>query len=160
MAGSMKETASPALPNQAAAGSPSNALAGLQVLVVDDEPDTLDLLTAILAQHGAAVITAADAKAALNSLEQRRPDVLISDIGMPDEDGYELIGKLRARAPRAGGDIPAIALTAYTRDEDRARALAAGFQMHIAKPIEPDELVKSIATLTGQATNMPKGDQV
>ena len=132
----------------------------LRFFVIENHQDTLDAIKMFLEAQGHSVETASDMKSGLKIAPRTKFDVLISDIGMPDGDGYELIGKLRARAPRAGGDIPAIALTAYTRDEDRARALAAGFQIYMPKPIEPDELVKSIATLTGQATNVPKGDRV
>jgi PAS domain S-box-containing protein len=152
-------TALPRL-QQTTAALPTNALAGLQVLVVDDERDTLDLLTAILSQQGAEVTTADSASAALHLLEQRRPDVLVSDIGMPVQNGYDLIGKLRARAPQEGGDIPAIALTAYARAEDQELALAAGFQMHVSKPVEPDVLVKSIAALTKQSLNRREDNSV
>ena len=144
----VKETGPTLLPEKAAAATASyETLDGVQVLVVDDETDTLDLLNTILSQHGAAVTAVDSAAAALESLEQRKPDVLVSDIGMPQENGYELISKIRARSPQAGGNLPAIALTAYARAEDRQRALAAGFHLHVPKPIEPEELVKSIALL-------------
>jgi CheY-like chemotaxis protein len=125
-------------------------LDGLQVMVVDDEEETRDLLTAMLTRRGAEVTACASAAQALTEIERRRPLVLVSDIGMPNEDGYALIGKLRALGPERGGDIPAVALTAYARSEDRMRALASGFQMHVPKPIEAGELIVVIASLAGR----------
>ena len=93
-------------------------------------------------------MTADSAQAALETLEHRRPDVLVSDIAMPDQDGYELIARLRSRGADRRGNIPAIALTAYARTEDRTRALAAGFQMHVSKPVDPAELINVLASLT------------
>jgi PAS domain S-box-containing protein len=122
----------------------------LQVLVVDDEADARELLMAVLEQCGAEAIAVASAAEALEALQRWRPDVLVSDIGMPQEDGYVLIGKVRALVPEQGGRIPAIALTAYARAEDRTRALAAGFQTHVPKPVEPAELAFVIASLAGR----------
>jgi len=107
----------------------------------------------VLAQHGASVTTAGSAAEALAALDRARMDVLVSDIGMPDEDGYALIRKVRARGGRNGPRIPAIALTAYARVEDRARALLAGFQLHVTKPVEPTELVTAVASLAGRTGN-------
>jgi len=126
-------------------------LHGLRVLVVEDDPDTLDMLRHILDNSGAAVATAASAGEALDVMERWTPDALISDIAMPGQDGCELICKVRSRGPERGGNIPAVALTAYARAEDRVRALAAGFQLHVAKPVEPEELVAVVASLTGRA---------
>jgi CheY-like chemotaxis protein len=123
-------------------------LQGLTVLVVDDNPDARDLLEFILASHGAQVRTAASAAEALEALSQSLPDVLISDIGMPEEDGYSLIRKVRAREASRGGRVPALALTAYGRAEDRQRALAAGFHTHLAKPAQPEELARVVAGLS------------
>lgn len=125
-------------------------LDGLRVMIVDDEVETRDLLTDMLTLRGAEVKACASAAEALEGVEQWRPSVLVSDIGMPDEDGYALIGKLRALGPERGGDIPAVALTAYARSEDRMRALASGFQMHVPKPIEAGELIVVIASLAGR----------
>lgn len=122
-------------------------LEGLKVLVVDDEADTRELLRVGLGQCGAEVMTAGSAQEALAAIEESRPDLLISDIGMPGEDGYELIRKVRALSAVRGGKIPAIALTAYARTEDRLRALRAGYQMHISKPVELAELVAVMASL-------------
>jgi PAS domain S-box-containing protein len=123
-------------------------LEGLKVLVVDDEFDTRELLGVALRRCGAEVSTAGSAREALAAIEESRPDLLISDIGMPGEDGYELIGKVRALTNGRGGEIPAIALTAYARTEDRLRALRAGYQMHLSKPVELAELVVVMASLT------------
>ncbi len=125
----------------------TRALAGLCVLVVDDEPDAREILEEILDLAGATVKTAADAAEALRILSDFVPDVLVSDLAMPDEDGLSLIRKIRNRAPDRIATIPAIALTAYTRPEDRVRALNAGFQMHVPKPVDPTELVVTIASL-------------
>jgi signal transduction histidine kinase/ActR/RegA family two-component response regulator len=130
------------------------SLKGLRILVVDDEPDTRRLLRTMLEQCGSEVTTAGSASEALAAFAESRPDVLISDIGMPGEDGYELIGKLRAtETGRLAERVPAIALTAYARVEDRVRALNAGFQVHVTKPIEPVELLAVIASLTGRTGN-------
>ncbi|MBH8574271.1 DUF4118 domain-containing protein [Nostocaceae cyanobacterium CENA369] len=123
-------------------------LNGLRVLVVDDEPDALQLLTTILGQYGAQVMAVASALEALIALQQFHPDILVSDIGMPQEDGYTLIRKLRALSQEEGGRIPAIALTAYAKAEDRTQALLAGYQLHVPKPVDPTELVTIVANLT------------
>jgi len=128
--------------------APSTVLRGVRVLVVDDDRDTLDTLWMVLKECGAEVQTADGAAAALEVLDRWRPDALVSDIGMPDEDGYSLIAKVRALSREQGGQTPALALTAYARTEDRVRALSAGFQMHMAKPVEPAELVAVVSTLT------------
>jgi CheY-like chemotaxis protein/anti-sigma regulatory factor (Ser/Thr protein kinase) len=124
-------------------------LKGLRVLLVEDDPDTLDMLQFILDQSGAEVISVRSASEALQVLESSHPDALVSDLAMPGQDGYELIGQVRSREPQQGGTIPAIALSAYTRIEDRTRALAAGFQMHVPKPVNPEELVDVVANLMG-----------
>ena len=129
----------------------STAIPGVRVLVVDDEPDTLDSVQTILGKSGAEVRTAASAEAALATLDAWVPDVVISDIGMPGQDGYEFIGHVRERPATQGGLVPAIALTAYARIEDRLKVLAAGFQMHVPKPVEPAELVAVVASLAGWA---------
>ena len=125
-------------------------LDGLQVLVVDDEKDTRQMIGAVLERSGAEVRTSASTREALEVLGKWRPDVLISDIGMPGEDGYALIHQVRALPESLGGEIPAVALTAYARDEDRRRVLAAGYQMHLAKPISPVELLAMVAELSGR----------
>ncbi|HEY0406842.1 MAG TPA: PAS domain S-box protein [Pyrinomonadaceae bacterium] len=126
-------------------------LDGLKVLVVDDEADTRELLSVVLGRCGAEVTTAGSVVEALDLIERLRPDVLVSDIGMPGEDGYELIRKVRALAPEKGGRVPAVALTAYARTEDRLRVLRSGYQMHIPKPVELTELVAIVANLSERA---------
>jgi CheY-like chemotaxis protein len=124
-------------------------LDGVRVLVVDDERDARELLTAILTQSGASVTAAAGASEALKQLPLAQPDLLVSDIEMADEDGYSLIRRVRALEEKSRGPrIPAIALTAHARSSDRLRALSEGFQMHMPKPVEPAELVLAIANLT------------
>ena len=130
-------------------GLPS--LAGLKVLVVDDEADTRELICEVLKECGSDVITSGSAAEALVALEKHKPDVLISDLGMPDEDGYSLITKIRALPSEHGGQIPAAALTAYARAEDRMRVLRSGFQFHLPKPVDAAELVTVIASLAGRA---------
>src|ERR1041384_323123 len=126
-------------------------LNGLRVMIVDDELDARDVITAMLEHCGAEVIAACSTAEAVDVLagaaNGSRPDVLVSDIGMPGEDGIDLITKVRALGPDRGGNIPAIALTAYARAEDRARVLAAGYQRHIAKPVEPSTLATVVAVL-------------
>ncbi len=128
-------------------------LAGLKVLVVDDEADTCELLRSLLSKCGAEVTAARSAKEAFRLFQLVHPDMLISDIGMPYEDGYELMRKVRALPEVKGGKVPAVALTAYARPEDRMRALRAGYQMHVTKPIELDELVSIVASLANRLHN-------
>lgn len=127
-------------------------LGGLRILVVDDEADARDLLTTLLSGYGAIVVTAASAADAFGSFtaatDGDRFDIVVSDIGLPDEDGYSLIRRIRALEPEDGGTVPAVALTAYGRTVDRVKALSAGFQMHVPKPVEPIELAMVIDTLT------------
>ncbi len=137
----------------ASRGLPFNCppeLDGLRLLVVDDEEDTRTLLKMVLEKCGASVTTAASAHEAFALLRESRPDVLISDLGMPEEDGYALIKKVRALAEEDGGQTPSAALTAYARIEDRMKVLRSGFQIHIPKPVEPAELVAVVANLAGR----------
>jgi PAS domain S-box-containing protein len=122
-------------------------IAGLQILVVDDELDARNLVKRILEDCNASVTTAASAAEATELVRRSRFDVLVSDIGMPGEDGHSLLRKLRSLGPEQGGDIPAIALSAYARAEDRVRAVRAGFQVHLAKPVEPAELIAMVASV-------------
>jgi CheY-like chemotaxis protein len=133
------------------------SLRGVRVLVVDDEPDARELLRRVLEHREASVVVAGDGLEAINLLRQQRPDVIVSDIGMPDLDGYEMIRLVRSLSPDDGGTTPAIALTAFARSEDRRRAMLAGFQVHIAKPVEPPELVATVASLSGRTGG--RGDQ-
>ncbi len=123
------------------------SLDGLRVMVVDDEADVRDLVATILRQSGASVVVARSVREALEAFETAAPDILVSDIEMPGEDGYSLMRKLRSGAIAAGHSIPAIALSAYAGPGDRMRALEAGFQLHVAKPVEPSELVAVLANL-------------
>jgi PAS domain S-box-containing protein len=125
-----------------------SSLAGLRILIVDDDTDTRDFLCYLLKEYGATVTVAASAGAALAVLAQSQHDLLISDVGMPEIDGYGLIHQIRAMSPERGGNIPAIALTAYAGNSDRSRVLAAGFQIHIAKPLDADQLLMAIADLS------------
>ena len=125
-------------------------LKDLRILVVEDDPDTRELLHMILERCGGKVRTAASSDAALAEIAQEIPDLLISDIGMAGENGYELIKKIRSLEPERGGRVPAVALTAYAAAADRRRALLAGFQTHLPKPVEPDELLAVIASLSSQ----------
>lgn len=130
--------------------APKLSLDGLLILAVDDEEDTRQLLVQSLTFYGATVITAKSAGEGLMEIIDKTPDVLVSDIGMPDEDGYSLIRKVRALSDEQQKNVKAVALTAFTRAQDRMRALSAGFQNHVAKPVEPDELATVIASLTGR----------
>jgi CheY-like chemotaxis protein len=125
-------------------------LEGLRLVIVDDQTDTLEMLKTSLAALGATVIAAATAREALKMVIDTLPHVLVSDLGLPEVDGYELILKVRELAPGLGGLTPAIALTAYARAEDRKQALEAGFQVHMTKPVEPAELAVVIAGLAGR----------
>ncbi len=125
-------------------------LSAVHVFVVEDEEDTRDLLVTALEQCGADVSAFATVADALAAFDKTTPGVLVSDIGVPVEDGYSLIRKVRARQPDQGGTVPAVALTAYARPEDRARALDAGFHTHLAKPVDPSELVATVARLAGR----------
>jgi signal transduction histidine kinase/CheY-like chemotaxis protein len=123
---------------------------GIKVLVVDDEPDTRELLKTMLASCGAEVTMAPSAKLALAEMERSRFDVIVSDIGMPEVDGYELMQRIRCLPVESGGKTPAVALTAYARAEDRLRALRAGYKMHVSKPIERAELIVVVASVVGR----------
>ncbi|MGQ0763854.1 MAG: PAS domain S-box protein [Acidobacteriota bacterium] len=125
-------------------------LRGLKVLTVDDQPDTCDLIALALTRYGAEVRASTSATEALKAMEKWKPDVLISDIGMPTEDGYDLMRKIRALEPERGGLIPAIALTGFAGSSDKVRALSAGFHLHITKPVELRELAATVAQLSGR----------
>jgi signal transduction histidine kinase/ActR/RegA family two-component response regulator len=131
--------------------SPAPRLDDLRILVVDDTDDGRALTTLVLTQAGASVQAVASAREALELLEADRPDALISEIGLPDEDGYALVRRIRQHEAARGGFLPAITLTGYARADDRTRALAAGFQAHVAKPVEPGELIAAIADVTGRS---------
>ena len=126
------------------------SLDGVRVLVVDDEKDAREVIVAILEQRGARTFEAASVEEALARLAEERPDVLVSDIGLPDEDGYSLMRRIRALPRERGGGIPAAALTAYARTEDRMQALLAGFQIHVPKPVQPAELIAVVSSLAAR----------
>ena len=145
------------LPDQAAGQRPepqnSPSLAGVRALLVEDEADARELVTLMLMEGGMEVRTARSAAEALDACDEWGPDILIADIGMPVEDGYTLMKKLRARESERGGHLPAIALTAYARQEDRLRAFSAGYESHVPKPVEPVELLAVVASLTHRTGN-------
>jgi len=137
------------------AGQPAasaDAVEFSRVLVLEDENDVRDFLCVSLVQYGAQVSAFATTAEALQALEEQRPHVLVSDIGMPGEDGYDFIRRVRALEPERGGQTPAAALTGHAKGEDGARVLTAGFQVHLAKPVQPAELASVVATLAGRQT--------
>jgi PAS domain S-box-containing protein len=162
-----------AIPAQAGAQAPSNdpapaltsgidindtqKLHGLRVLVIDDEADALEMLRVMFTQLGADVKVSSSAQEGLGILKQWAPEVLVSDIGMPNEDGYSLIRQVRELEPERGGKVPAIALTGYSRPEDGSRLLSAGYQAHLSKPVEMAELVNTIASLARRDAQEPCG---
>jgi signal transduction histidine kinase/ActR/RegA family two-component response regulator len=131
--------------------APEVSLEGITVLVVDDEPDARELVRSVLSEAAADVLMAASASEGFALVKARRPDVIVSDIGMPERDGYELIRDVRGLPSSGGGRTPAIALTAFARSADRTRAMLAGYQVHVSKPIEPQELVATIKSLVGNS---------
>ena len=135
------------LPRPRGEHGPVPRLDGLSVLVVDDEYDARRLMKRFLEVRGAAVTTAASVDEAMELLADQVPDVLLSDIGMPDHDGYELIQRVRELPDEEGGSMPAVAVTAFARADDRDRALSSGFQMHMAKPVDPLALLSAIERL-------------
>jgi CheY-like chemotaxis protein len=129
-------------------------LEGIKVVVVDDDADARALIKRMFLDSSATVLTASSARGALELIQSERPHVLLSDIGMPGEDGYVLISKVRALPAEKGGRTPAVALTAFARTEDRRKALLSGYQMHVAKPVDAAELMAVIASLA----NRPNAD--
>ncbi|OUL19954.1 response regulator [Nostoc sp. 106C] len=123
-------------------------LRGIKAIVVDDQTDSRELIVFVLEQQGAEVISAASASEALEKLTQYKPDIIISDISMPNEDGYTLLQKVRTLLQQQGANLPALAITAHAGAEDRQQAISAGFQLHLAKPIDPSELLKAVLSLT------------
>jgi CheY-like chemotaxis protein len=124
-----------------------NSFLGLVILVVEDDDDARELMQAVLEQRGASVVAAESVSLALELFESVSPDVVVSDIAMPDEDGFALIGRLRALTPERGGTTPVVAVSAYAGSADRARALAAGFDEYLHKPVDFDELTATISSL-------------
>ena len=123
------------------------------MLVVDDEADARALVRRLLEDCHALVVTAGSAAEAMELVRAEKPDVLVCDVGMPGEDGYSFIKRVRALGPEQGGQVPSAALTAYARAEDRVKAILAGFQMHLAKPVEAAELIATVAGLAGRTGN-------
>jgi len=146
------DSRAPASDESEAGLDPLPSLAGVHALVVDDDADSLALAREVLERAGATAVTARSAAEALAAVAGRRFDVIVSDVEMPGEDGYSMVRRLRALASSAGGQTPAVALTAYARAEDRRNALLAGFQTHVPKPVDPAELLAVVASLVGRLT--------
>ena len=125
-------------------------LAGIRALVIDDDGDTRDLLAEVLRGSGVQIALAASAGEGLEAFERERPDVIVSDLAMPETDGFELIRRIRALPSDRGGGVPAVAVTAYARAEDSERSLSSGFQAHVTKPIDSERLLSTIADLAGR----------
>ena len=132
-------------------------LSGLRVLLVEDNGDLRESLTILLEVYGASVTAAESSRAALEALSHTVPDVLLSDLSMPGEDGFTLIEKVRALPADRGGRVPAVAVTARTSAEDRRRVLAAGFQMHLPKPVHATDLVTAVAQLNSHSSSLIRG---
>lgn len=139
------ESGFPPLPRPRA---PEPRLAGIHVLVLEDEPDARELVGALLESRGAKVVLAASAAEAYTSLERELPDIILSDIAMPDEDGYQFARRVRTFAPERGGETPIVALTAYASPQDRKRTRDAGYSHHLAKPVDAEELVSVLESLS------------
>ncbi|MET0595140.1 MAG: ATP-binding protein, partial [Polyangiaceae bacterium] len=129
------------------AATQAGALQGLRILLIDDDDDARDLISLVLSDAGAVVEAAGSAAEGFESFRARAPDVLVSDIGMPEEDGYSFIRRVRALPANTGGNVPAIALSAFASDRDRQHAITAGFTAHIAKPVDPEALVSIVASV-------------
>jgi CheY-like chemotaxis protein len=143
-------------PAEPAAAGPWPALRGLKILVVEDEEDCRNLIVKLLGQHGCLVHEAASVAAALEGFTSFAPDILISDVGMPEADGYSLIRTIREKYHDLRASLGAIALTAHVRSEDRKQALAAGFDLHLAKPIDPNLLFLAVSDLAGRRVRPPE----
>ena len=143
------------LRDDAAASLSRGVLDGVTLLVVDDEADARDALVGLLERYGAQVRPAASVAEAMAALSASVPDVLISDLGMPGEDGYELIRRVRLLPAEAGGRLPSLAVSAYATDEHRRKVMSTGFQKHLEKPVAPAELVTEVARLAGRLDGIP-----
>jgi CheY-like chemotaxis protein len=137
----------PAKPKAGTARIVDGELAGLRIMVVDDQPDARELIRRVLEDCAADVETACSVDEAIQMFQAHRPDVLVTGIGTPGADGFQLLRRVRALGPEHGGRVPAIALTAFARPEDRTRALRAGFTVHVSKPVDPSELVAVVASV-------------
>jgi CheY-like chemotaxis protein len=140
-------------PTAAPAPLADMSLAGLRILVIEDDTDARELLSAVLIEAGAVVECASSVATGLDAFSRFNPDLLLSDIAMPEEDGYSLIRRVRALCAAEGGGVPAIALSAFTRTEDRIKALEAGFSLHMGKPVFPAALVQAAHTLASPRLN-------
>jgi CheY-like chemotaxis protein len=138
-------------PTAALPAAPPPGLDGLRVLVVDDDADSRELLRAVLGGLGAVVTEASSVHEALEMLRGQWPDVMVADIGMPDQDGYELIGRVRRLEGEEGKRLPVVAVTAYAREHDRVRVLDAGFDSYLPKPVEPPAVARLVGELGGRA---------
>jgi two-component system CheB/CheR fusion protein len=137
-------------------GAPAHAgVRGLRVLLVEDDPDTREVVAEILGQEGAEVRATASAQEGVDAFEAFRPDIIVSDLAMPGEDGYSFIAKVRALGRAAGGEVPAIALSALATDDEQRRAVAAGFQMHLGKPVDIDRLIGAVGELSQRQVAAP-----
>jgi CheY-like chemotaxis protein len=136
-------------------GTAGGDLKGLRILVVDDDPDALTLMREVLEAAGASVISANSGRAALSALDEHTPHAIVSDLGMPGMDGFELLAQLRQSPVESRRNVPAAALTAYARSEDRTRSLKSGFQLYLSKPIDPGELVAAVASLASPVHPLP-----
>jgi CheY-like chemotaxis protein len=133
-----------AVPESSPSQPPGHRLSGMRVLVVEDHDDTRELIITVLEEHGARVEAAAFASVAFAKFREAPPDLLVADIGLPGEDGYMLMERIRALPAADGGTVPAVALTAYAQLDDRTRALAAGFTAHLPKPVERVQLIACV----------------
>jgi len=147
LGGTTRPPDTPSAATEVRLGGMGKELYGLKILVVDDDVDTRELIEWVLKRVGAEATSVGSAREALEVLEREKPHVLVSDIAMPEEDGYELLKKIRALPPERGGRIPAIALTAHSLVQDRLQSLRAGFQSHVPKPVVPEELVEVVASI-------------
>jgi CheY-like chemotaxis protein len=148
------QTIPPGLPLEGPSGPLHQLLNGAKILVVDDEADAREALVGLLERYGAVVRSAASVADAMMALEHSLPDVLITDIGMPGADGYELIRRVRLLPPDAGGRLPSLAVSAYATDEHRKKVIRSGFQQHLEKPVAAAELLTAVARLTGRTRTL------
>jgi CheY-like chemotaxis protein len=147
------------LQNRPQAATTQSTLAGMQLVIVEDDPDSLEMLRMVVRLHGADVRTATTTAEALEMLQQQLPDVLVADIGLPDEDGYTLIRRTKMLADEKNKHVRAIALTGYAGEQEGKRALASGFQLYLSKPTEPRRLVEAIAALVRhEKSAVPRSD--
>jgi CheY-like chemotaxis protein len=149
------EPVPPSIPSEAPSAPLRQILEGTRVLVVDDETDARDALVGLLERYGAEVRSAASVSEAMAALELHVPDVLVSDLGMPGADGYELIRRVRQLPAEAGGRLPSLAVSAYATEEHRQRVMTTGFQRHLEKPVAAAELVVEVARLAGRLASVP-----